>query len=344
MLGILYIGNASSSYGAQPSHMEQLIPWLKRKYIVQYGSGNKNPFLRMIDYFFLVFSNRKSTDLILLDIYSGSYFYAMFLVSLMARLLKIPYVCVLRGGNLPWRLQKSRTLSTYLFGNANSLVAPSEYLKKEFEERGYSAIVIDNTVDHDFFNICNPRINIRPKFIYVRSLKNDYNPLMAVQILNELKRYYPEASLCMIGSKNAANLKSIEKFVQNHNLERNFTYKGCLTKDEWFRLSEEYDIYLSTTNIDNTPVSLLEAYNLGLLVATTDVGGIKYIAADNQTAILFKPKDYKEAATLIKEVLDDKERSALICSQGYLYGKQFSISNIINKWYSLIDSVITSRN
>src|SRR5690606_42144561 len=53
---------------------------------------------------------------------------------LLCRLLRIPYVPILRGGSLPVRIQRSPRMSKMLFKAAAINVSPSSYLKKAFEK------------------------------------------------------------------------------------------------------------------------------------------------------------------------------------------------------------------
>ena len=49
---------------------------------------------------------------------------------------------------------------------------------------------------------------------------------------------------------------------------------------------DQADVFLNTTNYDNTPVSVLEAMACGLPLVSTNVGGIPYLLEDGKTALL----------------------------------------------------------
>ncbi len=334
---ILYLGNFTSLYGHQKSQIELLAPKLSSKYDIIFGSYFKNKILRFFDFIYKIIINSNSLKLIIFDVYSSNYFYLIFLSSLIAKILNIKYICILHGGNLPARLKNNPIISRIIFGNSADLISPSEFLKNEFNKYNYKSKIIYNSVSHPLFNNCKPRKVINPKFLYVRSLMDLYNPLMAVKILNELVQFFPDTKLTMIGSYDKKNYNKIMDYVALNKLNNNFKYMGLLTKDEWFELSNDYDIYLSTTNIDNTPVSLIEAYNLGMVVASTNVGGVPYICENNNTGILFDPVDYKKAA---KHILNffNKKNLPNICENGFKYGKRFQLDNVINDWYNIIDT------
>ena len=96
------------------------------------SSHKKNILIRLIDMLWMCFKYRKSADYVLIDTYSTLNFYYAYFVSQLCRVLKLKYVPILRGGNLPERLKSSSKLSKSIFNNAFINVAPSLYIKSNF--------------------------------------------------------------------------------------------------------------------------------------------------------------------------------------------------------------------
>ena len=67
----------------------------------------------------------------------------------------------------------------------------------------------------------------------------------------------------------------------------NFT--GKLSKQEWRDLSKDYNVFINTTNFDNTPVSVIEAMALGIPVVSTNVGGLPFLITDKVDGVLVEP-------------------------------------------------------
>src|SRR5690606_7803696 len=116
-------------------------------------------------------------------------------------------------------------------------------------------------------------------------------------------------SLCMIGPEKDGSQKKCEEYAQKNNLPLTFT--GKLTKKQWIDLSTEYDIFINTTNFDNTPVSVIEAMALGLPVVSTNVGGISYLLKEGE-ALLVPPNQVNEMATSVDKLLSDNELALII--------------------------------
>ena len=59
---------------------------------------------------------------------------------------KLKYLPILHGGNLPYRLKKYPKLSSLVFKNSYMNIAPSRYLKYEFEQKGFKTVLIPNVI------------------------------------------------------------------------------------------------------------------------------------------------------------------------------------------------------
>ena len=111
---ILYIGNKLSRRGNTPTGIDIFEPLLKQNYNLKCVSDKENIILRMLDFIFSIIKERNDCDLILIDTYSTLNFYYAFFSSFLVRLYKIPYILILRGGNLEHRL-KSSSFFKYTF-------------------------------------------------------------------------------------------------------------------------------------------------------------------------------------------------------------------------------------
>ncbi len=106
-----------------------------------------------------------------------------------------------------------------------------------------------------------------------------------------------------------------------------------------FEFAGNYEFDLNKIKIDITQLRLFEAFNLGMLVASTNVGGIPFIAENDHTAVLFDPKDYITASVVLRNIFTDQARAKRICLNGFTYGQKFRLSKVIIDWYNLLDEV-----
>lgn len=301
---LLYIGNKLADHGKPPTSVDILPRWLEQEgYSVVTASSKKNKFIRLLDMLGSVIKSRRSVDIVLLDTYSTQNFYYAVTVASLCRLLKLPYIPILRGGDLPKRLKENKAVSQKLFGRAYINIAPSLYIKHRFESAGFQNIVyIPNTialVQYPFLQ----RTSVTPKLLWVRSFAEIYNPLLALEVVEILLKEGMEAELCMVGPDKDGSMAACKKVVES--LKLPVIFPGLLSKQEWLKLSKEYDVFINTTNFDNMPVSVMEAMALGLPVVSTHVGGMPFLIEDGVDGILVEPNNAKAFVVAIKDLIQD---------------------------------------
>jgi glycosyltransferase involved in cell wall biosynthesis len=334
---ILYIGNQLSNKGRNVSTIDTLSQQLMTEdFDLITASSKKNMIWRLLDMLFTVIKYRKKTSFVLIDTYSTSAFWFAFFVSQLCRLLKLPFLPILHGGNLPHRIKKNPYLSKMIFKNAYKNIAPSNYLKSEFEVAGYNNIVyIPNTIELHNYPF-KGRNSIKPRLLWVRAFAHIYNPKMAIDVLSKIKEKYPEAELCMVGPDKDGMLEETRKYAKAMNL--NVTFTGGLTKQEWILLSEKYDVFINTTHFDNTPVSVIEAMALGLPVVSTNVGGIPFLLEDEKDSILVNDNDAITMSHKIELLLQNPHQVTQITNNALEKVKYFDWQNVKNNWGKLLQS------
>ena len=126
--------------------------------------------------------NTNKAKLVLIDTYSNLAFYYVLVIASLARVFNVPYVPVLRGGNLDHRLQKSPVLSKMIFGYSKNNITPSMYLQEQFQKAGYVVKYIPNFIELEKYPY-KERNECSLKLLWVRAFHGIYNPTMAIRVL-----------------------------------------------------------------------------------------------------------------------------------------------------------------
>lgn len=335
---IFYAGNILSKYGYTPTFIELLAPKLAELYEIKTVSEKKNQGLRMLDMIWSLLKNKSKIRLVLIDSYSMRAFWYTYILSKISHFLKIPYIPILRGGGYSDRLKKSPGHCRFIFSNSYKNISPSLFLQRIFENNGYEVDYIPNFIPIENYRF-KKRNSVKAKLLWVRSFDKTYNPLLAVDILHRLKSKYPEAVLCMIGPDKDGTLKEVTDKSRELNLSDSLILTGRLSKKEWLQLSEDYDIFINTTNFDNHPVSVIEAMSLGMPVVTTDVGGLPYLIKDKTDGLLVPPGDAAVFTEMIEKLISDSELTGRLSENARKKSEEFDWENIRGKWISLIEPV-----
>ncbi|MBZ9787818.1 glycosyltransferase family 4 protein [Psychroflexus sp. CAK57W] len=301
---LLYLGNQLSGKGRNVSTVEVLSGLLQDEgYTVVSGSSQKKPALRLLDMLFKLIRYRSQTDLLLIDTYSTSAFWYAYVISRLAFVLKLSYIPILHGGNLPQRLKTHPRQCQRLFGRAKVNIAPSAWLMHRFQEAGYTNLkYIPNSIALEHYTF-KERQPLQPRLLWVRAFAQIYNPLLALKTLQELLQTQPQAKLSMVGPFKDESIDECRAYAEAHQLPVTFT--GGMSKPDWIHYAADFDIFINTTNVDNTPVSVLEAMALGLPVVSTNVGGIPFLLEDQVDALLVDPGNPVAFTKAILKLLED---------------------------------------
>lgn len=331
---ILYIGNNLVKRTNYNTSMEVLSRLLEVEgYEVSKSSNKNNKVLRLFSMCIAIIKNYSKINYILIDTFSTSNFYFAFITSQLARLFNIKYIPILRGGNLPYRIQKSKRLSNLIFLNSYKNIAPSNYLKSEFEKQGYKTEFIPNILEIENYTFKN-NIKLQPNILWVRAFKELYNPTLAIKVVSLLKEKYPKAKLCMVGPGKDGSFEASKRLAKELNIMDSIEFTGVLPKEEWHKKAKDFDLFINTTNFDNTPVSVMEAMALGLPVISTNVGGMPFLIENNVDGVLVdKENEHQMTAAIIKII---EENNLSLAVNGRKKAESFAWSEVKQKWNKIL--------
>ncbi|QYA24002.1 glycosyltransferase family 4 protein [Gramella sp. MT6] len=333
---ILYIGNDLQVNSFTVTYISFFSKMLRKEgYKVKTASTRNNKALRLAEMIGLIAKYREATDIVLIDTYGAMNFYYAYLVSKTCNLFDLEYIPILHGGNLPERLENSRKLSESLFGNAKVNIAPSRFLHDIFQNHGFdNTEIIPNAIKSDNYPF-KKRSSFRPKLLWVRRFQKRYNPFMALKVLRILKQSYPDASLCMVGPEKDGTMASCKMLAEKYDLDVRFT--GKLRKKHWAELSRNYDFFINTTSVDNTPISVIEAMSLGLAIVSTDVGGMPMLIENGHDGILVPEDDEKTMANEIIKIIEDPIKGEKICLNARNKVEQFDWDLVKEQWNRVLN-------
>jgi glycosyltransferase involved in cell wall biosynthesis len=341
LMRVIYIGNKlSKTGGINPTSIETLGVQLKDIGCeMRYSSSVKNQFLRWLDMAFTIFRFRKWAQIVLIDTYSSKAFFFAWLVARLCHFFQIPYFPILRGGNLKERILNSPKLCDQVFKNSAMNIGVSNFLKSTFEEKGYAFQMIPNNIpvgEYEFQHRFQPQ----PKILWVRSMNRVYNPLMALDILKLVKKEFPHATLAMVGPDKDGSLGEFNAYAKSLGLEDSAWTTGGKSKLEWRTYSKDFSIFLSTTNIDNTPISVMEAMALGLPVVSTNVGGVPFIIESGENGLLYPPQNPQAGAEAILSLLKNPELSSKLSENGRKTVESWDWEVVKYQWKRLFETAI----
>lgn len=293
-------------------------------------SSRTTRFGRLLDIVFTLLKHRRRMDLVLIEVYSGLGFVIADVAGWVAMAIGVPSVFVLHGGNLPGHAARHPQWTRRVLNRASIIVAPSEFLATSMSKNGLRIRVIPNVLNA--FPDAAPRtVNLKPRLLWMRSFHPIYDPITAVNAFVAVKKEVSEATLVMAGPD-----KGLEKETKDHvadlGLSDSVVFPGFLDAEGKAREFSNADIFITTNLIDNSPVSLIEAWSYGLLVVATDVGGIPFMVRDGVNGLLASSGDAEGVARKILALIEDPDLAAELSHNGRETARASTWEAVVPLW------------
>ncbi len=225
-----------------------------------------------------------------------------------------------------WRLSALPTIRM-----ADAVVVPSGYLVDVFSRFGVRAQAIFNIVELDRFAF-RERGALRPVFLTTRLLEPLYNVGCVLRAFAAIQRRYPDASLTVGGEGwQRAELEQLARDLELQQTE----FVGQVPFDRMPSIYDGADVYLTATNIDNMPGSIIECFACGLPVVTTNAGGVPYIVSDGETGLLVPRGDHEAMAAAAIRLLEDPQLATKIANNARLACQQYTWPEVAPAWLQL---------
>jgi glycosyltransferase involved in cell wall biosynthesis len=338
---ILFVGNFLKTGEGYASVSSEIAHQLSvRGYTVYLVSKIANRFFRLADMLVQTLLKARRINIAIMDIFSGNSFLWAALIGNLLHFLQKPFILILRGGNLPQYAETHPANVSSLFKKARFVVSPSFYLYEYMTKYRKYIISIPNSLgikQYDFVKRNQPQA----KLIWLRSFHKIYNAPLAIQVVKRLASEFPEMALTMVGAdKGDGSFQETVKLARNLEVESQVSFPGAVSKGQVAEWLQKGDIFINTTNIDNTPVSVIEAMACGLCVVTTNVGGIPYLLEDEKDALLVPPDDAEAMAVAIRRVLTEPALAERLSTNARKKAEQFDWDNILPQWEKLLDTTL----
>ncbi len=290
-----------------------------------------------------VVRERERYEVAVVDVFSGPAFLWAEAVVLSLRAVRKPYVLVLHGGALPEFARVWSGRVRRLLDSAAAVTSPSAYLVEKLRRFRSDIRCIPNAIDVSQFP---PRSRDKMGFelVWLRAFHEMYNPRLATAVVASLSSDYPGTRLTMIGpDKGDGSLERTRQSARTLGVEGAVRFVEGVEKKDTPTWLAQANVFLNTTNVDNTPVSVIEAQAAGLCVVSTNVGGIPYLLENEKDALLVPCDDAQAMAGAVRRLFEEPGLAARLSRNGRRKVEKFDWSHILPEWEALIRQAAKGR-
>lgn len=206
-----------------------------------------------------------------------------------------------RGGAADSFIKKWKGFVKFPIKMAHHLLVPSGFLYSIFMKHGFQPVIVPNIANLSLFQF-KDRNDFCPRLFIARHLEPIYNISCAIRAFTLIRNHYPNAQLIIAGS--GSQEKHLKRLVDEYHCAEAVSFLGRVPNDEIVKWYHEADIVINTSNVDNMPISILEAFASGCPVVSTRAGGIPFLIENNKTGILVGLDDYKGVADAVRRIVE----------------------------------------
>lgn len=277
-----------------------------------------------------------------IHIYSASYL--SFVLSptpalLVAKLYGKKTVLNYHSGQAEDHLKRWKRTAIPTIRQADITVVQSEYLVDVFARFGITTHAIFNHIEIDRFHF-RERRPLRPLFLSNRNFEPIYNVGCVLRAFALVQQRFNEARLIVVGDgSQRAELEKLAIDLNLHHVE----FTGLIAPEKMAGFYDAADIFLNGSEVDNMPLSLLEAFAAGLPVVTTDAGGIPYMVANGETGFVVSKGDHEAMAERAIRLLADNELALKMVNRAREECSRYSWAAVRNKWLNVYHQLAHER-
>lgn len=336
---ILFIGNFLSARGWNRHVCEDLADRLaQRGWRVRRASDRPGRVAKALDMVRAVVTRPHEYGVAHVDVYSGAAFGWAELACLALRQKQKPYVLTLHGGSLPQFAREHPGRVARLLRSARCVTTPSGYLRQAVRGIRDDIALVPNAIDVHRYPP-RPPGPARPLLVWVRAFQDVYNPMLAPRVAALLGRDFPEVRLRMVGAdKGDGSLERTRRVARELGVEDRVEIIPGVPKEQVPAQLEGSDVFLNTTRVDNTPVSVIEAMARGLCVVSTDVGGIPHLVQDGRDGLLVPSDDAVAMAGAVRRVLTSPALAAELGRSARRKAEGFDWEPVLDRWEEIFSA------
>lgn len=298
----------------------------------------RNRPLRLLDMASAPWRLRAKYDVAQVDVFSGPSFLWAEAAAAALRAAGKPFVLTLHGGALPQFARRHPWRVRRLLRSAAAVTAPSAYLAGALKTYRPDIRVIPNALDLSRYPFRH-RKAAKPRLIWLRAFHRIYAPETAIQTLTLLVKEFPEVQLTMVGPDKDGSLARCRALAEELGVANHVAFVPGIPPKKVPEALSSADVFLNTTTVDNTPVSVIEAMACGLCIVSTDVGGVPHLVRDGEEALLVPAGDAAATAGALRRLMEEPALAERLSGNARKKAEGFDWSAVFPAWEAVLQGL-----
>lgn len=297
-------------------------------------SSRNNPLFRAVESIWYVLSGVH--DVVVLEVYSSRIIYLTYLLSRLIRFRQTHYIAILHGGAIPERYDRIKPFLEPILKHASKCATPSNFIRQFFEARDRQLIYLPNPFPTENFPFSKTH-SFPTRLLWIRAFSTIYNPTLAVYVLNEVRKHYPDVTLTMVGPDKGLR-RETQDLMDSLDLKHAVEIVGPVPNEQLSGYFQSHSVYLNTTSYESFGLAVLEAAASGIPVVSTPAGEIPLLWQHEKDMLIGENWEPKALAAQVIRLIDDSALAEQLSINARKKAESFSWELIKEKWIKLLSN------
>lgn len=182
-------------------------------------------------------------------------------------------------------------------------------------------------------------------FIYLSNLMEDKGILVFLEAIKNLKEIDNKFRAHIVGPSSDVTIVQLEEYISQYAL-KNVELFGPAFNEEKYKHLLKSDVFVLPTYYKNEcfPISILEAYQTGLVVLSTDNGAIPSMVIENQNGFLVPQRDTVALTERMRYLIENPESLKSIKENNKQeFNEKYTEEIFIHNFENIIDDVLAKQ-
>lgn len=233
--------------------------------------------------------------------------------------------------------------SAHFYRRCDTVIAPSESVQTHLKQHDVDSTVVSNGIPRPEWQSDEAIGRLKRKhgvedrltFLYLGRISGEKTLGICLEAFQRVREVYPDSRFVMIGD--GPEMPRIKARIRQLRLEDSVVLTGAVPHDELMlgNLPRIGDVFITASETENQPVSILESMAFGLPAIGPRSRGIPELIDDGKNGFLFDPGDVDGLAAHMTAIAASPERlpalreSALRTSRDHLIARSAERLEII---------------
>ena len=241
--------------------------------------------------------------------------------------------------HFPWPNWKivQRAMGAYsalFYRRCDTVIAPSVSVQTHLKQHEVDATVVSNGIPRPEWQSDEAIVQLKQKygvanrltFLYLGRVSGEKTLGVCLEAFQRVNEAYPESRFVMIGDGPA--MPHIKATIRQLRLEDSVVLTGSVPHDELMlgNLPRIGDVFITASETENQPISILETMAFGLPAIGPRSRGIPELIDDGKNGFLFDPSDVADLASHMTTIAASPERLPALRECALRTGRDHSIA------------------